>query len=369
MSWLDKATPEIILEGVRDILGVDAVGGDCKMNWELQRIIATWFASDDAELAPSPEAFASALLMAAATRGEPLEVEAPVDRLWLERVPAIVRQAQEWWQLPGTRMIAADVIDTRRLKPGTTAQCFTGGVDSFYALMTNQIRVEAFLPGLRQVAASFGARAVLIATNLQEHSASQCVDSHGGALAALGHVLAEEVERLVIPSSYPYHDSKPWGSHWDVDPLWSSQRLAVEHADATFRRDGKVRAIADHPMVRRHLRVCFSPKTETGNCSRCEKCIRTMIALALCGRLDDCETFDRTVTIAQRVNSMSTVRPHLVSIYEELLRGISDPQLSAAVQRLIADSRGRPTWLYQRMRRWRRKAGASRLRRLWNRLF
>ena len=38
------------------------------MNWELQRIIATWFASDDAELAPSPEAFASALLMAAATR-------------------------------------------------------------------------------------------------------------------------------------------------------------------------------------------------------------------------------------------------------------------------------------------------------------
>ena len=86
-----------------------------------------------------------------------------------------------------------------------------------------------------------------------------------------------------------------------------------------------------------------------------------MIALAMCGRFDDCETFDRTVTIVQRVNTMSTVRPHLVSIYEELLRGISDPQLSAAVQRLIADSRGRPTWLYQRMRRWRRKAGASRL--------
>lgn len=146
-------------------------------------------------------------------------------------------------------MIAADVIDIRRLNPGTTAQCFTSGVDSFYALitaktppgilvyahgydvdLTNQIRVEAFLPGLREVAASFGARAVLIATNLQEHSASQCVDirrSHGGALAALGHVLAEEVERLVIPSSYPYHDPKPWGSHWDVDPLWSSQRLAV----------------------------------------------------------------------------------------------------------------------------------------------
>ncbi len=213
---------------------------------------------------------------------------------------------------------------------------------------------------------------MLIATNLQEHSASQGVDirrSHGGALAALGHVLAEEVERLVIPSSYPYHDPKPWGSHWDVDPLWSSQRLAVEHADATFRRDGKVRAIADHPMVRRHLRVCFSPKTETGNCSRCEKCIRTMIALAMCGRLDDCETFDRTVPIdaARERHVDREAAPRLD------LRGVASRHRRSAIERrrerLIADSRGRPTWLYQRMRRWRRKAGASRLTRLWNRLF
>ncbi len=284
-----------------------------------------WFDSDDAALTASPEAFASALLIAAATRGEPLEVEAAVDRSWLERVPAIVAQVQEWWQLPGTRVTPAAVVDVPREKPGTTAQCFTGGVDSFYALiraetppgilvyahgydvdLENRVRVDAFLPGLREVAARFGARAVLIATNLQKHSASRCVDirrSHGGALAALGHVLVEEVERLVIPSSYPYHDPKPWGSHWDLDPFWSSRRLAVEHADATFRRDGKVRAIADHPMVRRHLRVCFSPKTATGNCSRCEKCIRTMIALAMCGRLDDCETFDRTVPIELRVET------------------------------------------------------------------
>ena len=349
-----------------------------------------WFVSEDAALAPSPEAFASALLIAAATRGEPIEVEAQVDRSWLEQVPAIVRQVKDWWQLPGTRVIAADVIDTPRAKPGLTAQCFTGGVDSFYALITaktspgilvyahgydvelkNRVRTDAFLPGFRETAASFGARAVLLTTNLQEHKASQGIDlrrSHGGALAALGHVLAEEVERLVIPSSYPYHDPKPWGSHWDLDPLWSSRRMAVEHADATFRRDGKVRAIADHPMVRRHLRVCFGFKAATGNCSRCEKCIRTMIALAMCGQLDDCEAFDRSIPIDRRVERMSIMRPHLVSIYEELLRGIDDPQLAAAVERLIADSRGRPAWFYERMRRWRRKAGASRLKRLWNRL-
>jgi len=192
--------------------------------------------------------------------------------------------------------------------------------------------------------------------------------SHGGGLAALGHLLAEEGERIVIPSSYPYHDPKPWGSHWDLDPLWSSQRMRVEHADETYRRNGKVRAIADHPMVRRHLRVCSTTKTPTGNCGNCEKCIRTMIAFAMCDRLDACEAFDRTVPIEQRVEKMSIVKPHLVSIYEELLGGIEDPQLSAAVERLIADSRGRPTWFYARKRRWRRKARSSRLMRLWNKV-
>lgn len=350
-----------------------------------------WFVSNDATLIASPEAFASALLISAATRGEPLEIEAPVDREWLEHVPAIVQQAQEWWQLPGTRVVATEVIDTARAGPGTTAQCFTAGVDSFYALVSaktppgilvyahgydillkDRVRLDAFLPGFREIAASFGSRAVLITTNLQEHNASDGTDfrrSHGGGLAALGHILADEVERIVIPSSYPYHDAKPWGSHWDLDLLWSSRRLAVEHADATLRRDGKVRAIADRSMVRRHLRVCFGPKTPTGNCSKCEKCVRTMIALAMCGRLDDCDAFDRTIPIARRVTNLPIVKPHLVSIYEELLRGIDDPQLRAAVRRLIADSRGRPKWWYERVRRWRRTVDPARLKRLRKRLF
>ena len=62
------------------------------------------------------------------------------------------------------------------------------------------------------------------------------------------------------------------------------------------------------------------------------------------------------------------MKPHLVSIYEELLGGIEDPRLSAAVERLIADSRGRPTWFYARKRRWRRRARSSRLMRLWNKV-
>ncbi len=41
MFWLDKASPGTILKGVKDILGVVEDGDGWKMNWELQRIVAS----------------------------------------------------------------------------------------------------------------------------------------------------------------------------------------------------------------------------------------------------------------------------------------------------------------------------------------
>ena len=66
-----------------------------------------------------------------------------------------------------------------------------------------------------------------------------------------------------------------------------------------------------------------------------------MIALAMCGQLEACEVFDLTVPLERRVSRMRILSPHLVSIYEELVCGIDDPRLNAAVRTLIADSRGK----------------------------
>ncbi|MGD9502445.1 MAG: class I SAM-dependent methyltransferase [Methyloceanibacter sp.] len=41
MFWLDKASAETIHAGVQDLLGLAVDGDGCKVNWELQRIIAT----------------------------------------------------------------------------------------------------------------------------------------------------------------------------------------------------------------------------------------------------------------------------------------------------------------------------------------
>lgn len=324
------------------------------------------FATRDARLEPVPEAFASALLLPAAGRGEVLEIDAPVDPAWLARVPEILAVTGRWWGLGDTRVTAPVAAPSTGPGAEAVAQCFTGGVDSFYAVLEaprppdflvyvhgydirldDRRRLDAFLPGMRATAAAVGARAIVVETDLRTHPAMAGSDwekVHGGALAAVGHLLSGVAGRLVIPSSYPYHDEHPWGSHWDLDPLWSSGRLVVEHSDATLRRDGKVRAMARHPLVREHLRVCWEERTPTGNCSRCEKCVRTMVTFAMCDALDGMAAFDLDDPLPRRVEGLGRLSRPVLPVWEDIRRGISDPALAAAADRLIARSRAPRSW-------------------------
>ena len=48
-----------------------------------------WFESADLELAPSPEAFASAMLIPALSKGESVVLQEPCDPQWLDNVEAL----------------------------------------------------------------------------------------------------------------------------------------------------------------------------------------------------------------------------------------------------------------------------------------
>ncbi len=340
-----------------------------------------WFSSKDVCLVESAEAFASALLVPAAAKGGQLVIDAELDQTWLENSNALQQQLTKWWEFPGV-----DIVTTRpsrrevyshAVSDRCFAQCFTGGVDSYYELITasstpgilifvhgydiprsDKARLEAFLPGFYETAQAFDAKPVLITTNLREHpivKKSSWEKGHGGALAAVGHLLSDLITDLTIPSSYPYHDPKPWGSHWDLDPLWSTNRVRIRHGDATHRRNGKVRAIAANDLVRRHVRVCHENNALTGNCSHCEKCIRTMIAFANAGMLDSCEAFDRSVPLSRRVDRLPRIGAHLISVMEELRRGVTDPELAQAVDRLISRSQSPEPAYRRRLVAWRKR--------------
>lgn len=323
--------------------------------------LPVWFESADSALVPAPEAFAGAFLIPALARSARLEMEAAVCPQWHSHLPQILQIVHDWWGYPP--ILPQLRTETAVPSPGrATGLCFSGGVDSFYSLLRSETpihhlvyihgfdialddtaRMVAFEPGLRRVAAETGTKLTLIRTNLRqfpEFTGPRWEHTHGGALAAVGHLMRGCLDRYLISASYPYKDSHPWGSHFALDPLWSSRSLEIVHFGATHYRSEKLQALADEPLVQAHLRVCWENRTAALNCSRCEKCVRTQLALASWGKLEAFTVFDRQVALAEAVDALPRIsNPNLIVVYEAFLTDELQPEVARALRRLLARSR------------------------------
>lgn len=321
-----------------------------------------WFESADVSLRPAPEGFGSALLPPALHRGRRLKIDGPVDATWYGNVERLLPIYRRWWEYPEKAPVVDAVVEGESPPTGTTALCFTGGVDSFHTLLecsepidrlvfvhgfdvplADTVRADAFERSLREVAAAVGARAFVVRTNHRLHPASgrsilwEWV--HGGALAGVGHLLSADVGTLVLSSTYTRRGARPWGSHFETDPLWSSSRLEVDHFGADHGRSAKLEAIASDPLVRRHLRVCWENRAPAGNCSRCGKCIVTRLALSELGELDPSETLDGEETLARDIDDLRCLRLYRGVVGRMVARGRLRPDVAAATERLLRRSR------------------------------
>lgn len=333
--------------------------------------VPLWYESDEVELLPAPEAFGTALLLPALQRGRRLSLDAPVSATWLSNVAQLLKVWREWWGYTELLPRAATHLETdaaRRVETDETATtretalCFSGGVDSFYSLLhgderpgllvaahgfdiplRDTARMDAFKESLRAVAASVGAKAVVIRTNFREHPSagrsSLWERAHGGALAALGHLLSGKASRLIISSTYNKSNPQPWGSSSVTDHFWSSDRMDVMHGGAEAPREEKVRLLAREPLAREHLRVCWENRAPRGNCSRCTKCIVTMVMLAEWVALADFPVFDGGDALAERVDALPYLKVYFNRLEKILQRGLLEPEVAGAVQRLVRRSR------------------------------
>jgi hypothetical protein len=118
---------------------------------------------------------------------------------------------------------------------------------------------------------------------------------HGSVLASTAHALGGVLGRCVIPSTHTYAELLPWGSDPLLDPLWSTEGVEVIHDGCETTRTEKVQRLAEWPLALQHLRVCWPDWIEEYNCGKCEKCIRTMIALHVAGALPRSRTFPRAL--------------------------------------------------------------------------
>ncbi|MEZ5182699.1 MAG: hypothetical protein R2702_12635 [Acidimicrobiales bacterium] len=111
------------------------------------------------------------------------------------------------------------------------------------------------------------------------HRATSWEQTHGGPLAALAHLLDRPPARHLISASFPVSADRPWGTHWALDPHWSTSATAIEHVGHDHAREEKVAAIASDPLVDRHLTVCWEHRSRDRNCGRCDKCLETLVML------------------------------------------------------------------------------------------
>ena len=313
------------------------------------------------DLTVSPEALGSAFLLPAASSGRRISGRF-ADPLWLEGAAHILEKAHGWW---GWRAGRPGFQPGPPLLPATgVGLAFSLGIDSFYSCffsdpapdflvlaagfdvpMERKEVLDAMCRSVAEVAEATGAQWTLIETNLRKHRLFHKVPweyVHGGAVAMLGHLMSERCGTFVTSSSFEQGKLGPWGSHPDLDPLWSSSALHIKHFGDDVSRLEKLRRLIDHPVARkyvqRHLRVCWVAPNESGNCGRCRKCTLLRVSLALCEPGFQLDTMPDNLVLLDAIKSLAPCADVLVLNYWRELLGGEDLQLDAAIRDLVCRS-------------------------------
>jgi hypothetical protein len=259
-----------------------------------------------------------ALLPLAVTRQEPLGLgRLPVDGRLLENARRLMEIWHGWYPWLKPVAITGQAAVARSPEPGRkSAAFFSAGVDSFFTVLhsrqsggvpidelvfihgadipiDNDAQCATVLASVHQAALSWQLPVLKIATNLRKTRYRQVNWDNlgnGPLLGAAGLLFQSNYERIIISSTWALPDLHPLGSHPEVDPLYSSSQTIFIHYGDWIDRIDKTKYISEYPIARENLRVCWESPSGR-NCGHCLKCLRTMIALELSGKLADCIAF------------------------------------------------------------------------------
>lgn len=298
----------------------------------------------------SATVMASAFLIPAMHRGRGLSVDGELSKRWREGIGALQPTYREWWGYPRIRLrdfAPGDRFEGAADGSSGRGLCFSGGVDSFYSLLRgerpdylvyvrgfdmalgDEARWQSFRSTLVDVGAELGIVPLVIETNLRENPLFDAVNwerTHGCALAAIGHLLSDRITTLTVAATLTDDFQPPWGSHPRTDHLLSSEELAIEHHGTALWRHEKLWEIQDEPLVRDNLRVCWENRAPTGNCSECDKCLVTQLALLGRGRLKRFRVFEPPRSFPDAVDALPN------TTYIRTTRLLLDEPLDSAIK-------------------------------------
>ena len=283
-----------------------------------------------------------------------------------------------------------------------TGQLLTGGVDSVHTLVRNRaefppdhpasLREALFVEGLsfpesddakrrsldrrglaavRAIASAGGLEVTRVRTNvLSLHGDLEFFSqrSHGSFLAACGLLCARVLTDFAVNASHSFKTGyRPWGSHPEIDPEFSTSAVAVRYQGEDATRLEKVREIARSSFLD-SLFVCGQgPWPEPYlNCGACEKCVRTRIELLLGAGVDAPPTFPPGPVTGEMVDRTPMLPAHRrLYFWGEIAtsaRSAGQRDLAEAIDRLRRRWQVTADWLEDRG--WK-----GRLRRIDRKLF
>jgi hypothetical protein len=349
-------SPPLIIQNIR----LTSENGVSRITADVDGL-PVWYESSDIEMQRRGEIFACAFLLPAMKRGTGLRIEgASLSPRWLANAKLLMKIFSEWWGYTPIEISCDSAgLAVETIEAPHTGLFFSGGVDSFHSLLSSeekiddlvyvhgfdcaladQTRLEDARKHLSQIVAGTGHRLILLKTNLREHPLIRGIEwikIYGGALASAAYTVPG-IRRMMISSSYAVGFLIPCGSHPETDPLWSNEQLVFVHYGVDVRRIDKLIAIADHPLVMRHLRVCWKHAGQPGNCCRCEKCMRTMLILDSLGKLTSFEAFPSRRGLVWRAFQVSSVPPDLFKSYYDRLATCPRWQTRLAMRIMLARS-------------------------------
>lgn len=300
-------------------------------------------------LSPDLTPWLPLVLPAAMHLGVPLHLHGVVDRALLEQQATAQTLLGSWYPSSVRPVgVTADETHEAGTRPQGVGLLFSGGVDAFHSALLHRERIThlLFVHGFDIPLWRTRLRAI-VSTHLREVAAElgvelieATVDSkpwmddfvrwgevyHGAATAGVALAHGGAIREALIASSEANQNLAPWGSHPDLDPLWSSSDVSIVHDAIEYDRISKVRDIVDWDLAMDHLRVCWENPDEVYNCGTCEKCVRTMVNLWIAGGLERCVTLPHELDLRRlRRPALNEEERHQITANLASVRALDAP--------------------------------------------
>lgn len=322
------------------------------------------------ELAGDPDdasPFAPLALLLAMVRGEDLVVDATVSSRQLRGLHGARELYLAWAPLHPSAIEVAEERELER-RSDDVACLLSRGVDSTYSAavprahpgpLARLVFIKGFEPAHdAEVEAEEARRAALVAERVGlpltivrasfldavVHAIGNLDDVTAPMLALSALMLGGGVGTVVIPSSDSTLTMGPNGTSPVLDPLLSTEAVALEYDSTALGRVEKTLWLArERPELLAELKVCFHVNAP-GNCGECQKCLLTMCTLVAADALGQAHQFPDAVDLdLLRTKTIRGAQPLIewATVVRELERTERAPELHALLRKLI-EQPGRP---------------------------